>query len=156
MNTNDTSISVSRTIDAPASEIFDLLTLPARHHEFDGSGMVRSADNTERISKVGERFVMNMHAEDMGGDYQMFNHVTAFDDNKMVGWQPAQEKNKDEPAGWEWLYALESQGSDSTLVTLTYDWSKVTDKKLISIFPKVSKDELEDSLNQLAAAVVKN
>ena len=156
MNTNDTSLSVSRTIDAPASEIFDLLTLPARHHEFDGSGMVRSADNTERISKVGERFVMNMHAEDMGGDYQMFNHVTAFDDNKMVGWQPAQEKNKDEPAGWEWLYTLESQGSDSTLVTLTYDWSKVTDKKLISIFPKVSKDELEDSLNQLAAAVVKN
>lgn len=153
MNTNDTSLSVSRTIDAPASEIFSLLSLPARHHEFDGSGMVRSAENTERISKTGEVFVMNMHAEDMGGDYQMFNHVTAFDSNKMIGWQPAQEKNKTEPAGWEWLYTLESQGSDSTLVTLTYDWSKVTDKKLASIFPKVSADELEDSLNQLAAAV---
>lgn len=150
---NDTQISVSRTIDAPAKEIFDLLTLPARHSEFDGSGMVRSDEKSQRIQQVGDVFVMNMHAEAMGGDYQMYNHVTAYDENKMVGWQPAQEHNKDEPAGWEWLYTLEPEGSDATKVTLTYDWSKVTDKELISLFPAVPETALEESLNRLAAAV---
>lgn len=156
MNTTETSITVTRTIDAPAKDIFDVLTLPARHRDFDGSGMVRAAENTERITKSGEQFVMNMHAEDMGGDYRMYNHVTAFDPNKMVGWQPAQEKNKDQPAGWEWLYELTPQGSDSTEVSLTYDWSKVEDPKLKGIFPKVSADELEESLNLLAAAVTRS
>ena len=89
----------------------------------------------------------------MGGDYQMFNHVSAYDENKMVGWQPAQEANKDEPAGWEWLYTLEAKGSESTDVTLTYDWSKVEDDKLISIFPLVDENSLEESLNRLAAVV---
>lgn len=156
MTTNDKQIIVSRIIDAPAKDIFDLLTLPARHSEFDGSGTVVSDEKSQRIQKVGDVFVMNMHAEAMGGDYQMYNHVTAYDENKMVGWQPAQEQNKDEPAGWEWLYTLEADGSDSTNVTLTYDWSKVTDKDLISIFPAFDESALEESLNQLAAAVATN
>ena len=53
---NDTRIrriTVSRTIDAPAPEIFDLLTLPARHREIDGSGFVVSDDRTDRITSVG-------------------------------------------------------------------------------------------------------
>ncbi len=155
MTTTENSITVTRSIDAPAKDIFDLLTLPARHREFDGSGMVRSSADTERITTVGEQFVMNMHAEDMG-DYRMYNHVTAFDHNKMVGWQPAQEQSKDEPAGWEWLYELKSLDSGDTEVSLTYDWSKVSDPKLRQIFPKVSEEDLEQSLNLLAAAVTKS
>ncbi|MBK0332409.1 polyketide cyclase [Brachybacterium sp. MASK1Z-5] len=153
MTTNETSISVSRTIDAPAGDIFDLLSLPARHHEFDGSGFVRSAEDTERITKVGEQFVMNMEGEHMGGEYKMYNHVTAFDDGKMIGWKPANEDAKDDPKGWEWLYTLESQGSDSTLVTLTYSWTDVTDKDLLKIFPLVSEEQIEQSLADLAGAV---
>lgn len=153
MTENATNITVTRTIDAPAKEIFDLLSLPERHHEFDGSGMVRSDDKSDRIQAVGEVFVMNMHAEHMGGDYQTYNHVTAFHRDKMVGWQPAPEKNKDNPDGWEWLYELRPLSADSTEVTLTYDWSKIDDEKLASIFPLVSEAELDDSLNQLAAAV---
>ncbi|UYG17348.1 SRPBCC family protein [Brachybacterium huguangmaarense] len=153
MTSTENSITVTRTIDVPAKDVFALLTLPARHREFDGSGMVRSSEDTERITKVGEQFVMNMHAEDMGGDYRMYNHVTAFDHNKMVGWQPAQEQNKDQPAGWEWLYELTPLDSGDTEVSLTYDWSKVTDPKLRQIFPKVTEEDLEQSLNLLAAAV---
>lgn len=156
MTTTDTSITVTRTIDAPAKDIFEVLTLPARHKDFDGSGMVRASEDTERITKNGEQFVMNMYAEDMGGDYQMYNHVTAFDPNKMVGWQPAQEKNKSEPAGWEWLYELRSLDAGDTEVSLTYDWSKVSDPKLKAIFPKVSEEDMEQSLNLLAAAVTKS
>ena len=49
---NDNRIIVSRTIDAPAPEIFDVLTLPSRHREIDGSGFVVSDDRTDRITGV--------------------------------------------------------------------------------------------------------
>lgn len=154
MTTNETSIVVSREINATAKEIFDLLTLPERHREFDGSGMVRADEKSQRIQAVGDVFVMNMHAEFQGGDYVMHNHVTAYDENKMVGWQPATDEEPKDPKGWEWLYTLEA-GADgqSTTVTLTYSWDKVTDNDLISIFPAVSEKDLEESLNLLAGAV---
>lgn len=153
MTENSESITVSRTIDAPADKIFDVLSLPARHNEIDASGTVRSAEDTERISAVGDVFVMNMYAERMGGEYKMFNHVTGVIKNKLVSWQPAQEKSKDEPAGWEWVWEIESEGSAESKVSLTYDWRKVTDEKLKQIFPEFSEEELEESLNALAKAV---
>lgn len=156
MTQNTTSITVTRTIDAPAKDIFALLSLPSRHKEFDGSGFVRSAENTERITKVGEQFAMNMAGEHMGGDYQTYNHVSAFDENRMIGWKPTPEKGADETPGWEWLYELTAEGADATRVSLTYDWSKVTDPKLLPLFPLVSADDLEQSLNLLAAAVTKS
>ncbi|MGC5615982.1 SRPBCC domain-containing protein [Georgenia sp. Z1491] len=152
MSTDQTTLSVSRTIDAPADAIFQVLTLPSRHREFDGSGMVRSDDYADRIQQVGDTFVMNMHAESQGGDYQMRNYVTAYAENLMVGWQP-NSPDADGPGGWEWLYELKSQGSDSTEVTLTYDWSKVEDPKLASVFPVLTESSLEESFNLLAAAV---
>ena len=83
--------------------------------------------------------------------------MTAFDENKMIGWQPAQEKNKDEPGGWEWLYELKPVDADSTEVSLTYDWSKVDEKLAKEVgFPAIPADDLEESLNLLAGAVVKN
>lgn len=161
MNNETTHVSVTRTIDASTKELFDLLTLPSRHPEFDGSGQVRSADNTERITKVGEKFAMNMHREAMGGDYRTHNFVTAYEENAMIAWQPAPEKDgkaPKEPLGWEWLYELKSTGSDSTEVTLTYDWSRVTDPELLKTvsFPVVPEEDLEQSLNLLAAAVTKS
>ncbi|WP_409484559.1 SRPBCC family protein [Arsenicicoccus dermatophilus] len=150
---DDKKISVQRTIDASAQEIFDVLTLPSRHAQIDGSGTVRSDSKADRITATGQTFTMNMHAEHMGGDYQTDNHVTGYLDNKMVAWQTAPAGT--EPKGWEWLWELESQGAGSTLVTLTYDWSKVTDKQLLQrvTFPMISKDQLEDSLSRLADAV---
>ncbi|MDO5701022.1 MAG: SRPBCC family protein [Bowdeniella nasicola] len=153
MATNDTRITVSRRIDAPASAIFNVLTLPQRHAEFDGSGMVRSDEKAERLQKVGDVFVMNMYADFQGGDYTMYNHVSAYDKNAMIGWKPAQEKSKDTPGGWEWLYTLNAVDSETTDVTLTYDWADVTDEELLPLFPLVKEDELEESLNRLAAVV---
>ncbi len=153
---NDTRISritVSRTIDAPAPEIFDVLTLPARHREIDGSGFVVSDDRTDRITGVGQVFRMNMTGDHMGGDYQTENHVTGYDKNSLLAWRTAPAGT--EPAGWEWMWELKADGSDSTEVTLTYDWDKVTDKAILQqvSFPLVSQDQLEDSLANLAAAV---
>ena len=161
MNSNQTHLTVSRILDVPAKDVFEVLTLPARHHEFDGSDTVRAADDSERITASGQKFVMNMHREAMGGDYRIHNFVTAYDENKMIGWQPAPEAEDGtaptEPLGWEWLYELKSLGNDSTEVSLTYDWSHVTDPKLLEKvgFPAIPQEDLEQSLNLLAAAVTK-
>lgn len=162
MSENQTHLTVTRLIDVPSKDIFEVLTLPARHHEFDGSGTVRNSDDTERIDKVGEKFVMNMHREAMGGDYRTHNFVTAYEENKMVGWQPAPEgadgTAPTEPLGWEWVYELKPQGAGATEVSLTYDWSKVTDQKLLKQvgFPAIPQEDLEESLKHLAGAVTKD
>lgn len=146
-------ITVQRTIDAPAKDVFEVLTNPERHAELDGSGFVRSDEKTDRIQAVGDVFTMNMSGDHMGGEYQTDNHVTAYDTNKMVGWKTAPAGT--EPPGWEWLWELEPQGADSTLVTHTYDWSRVTDQSLLEKvgFPLVKESQLEDTLGRLAAAV---
>lgn len=148
-----TSQTVSRTINAPAAEIFDLLSNPERHTEFDGSGFVRSAVKPQRISAVGDTFRMDMEGPHMGGEYQMDNHVSGFQPNTLIAWKSAPAGT--EPPGWEWLYELKAEGSGTTEVSLTYDWSTVTDKELLKkiSFPLVSESQMEDSLAALVSAV---
>jgi hypothetical protein len=73
--------------------------------------------------------------------------------DKLIAWKTAPAGT--EPPGWEWVWELEAQGPNTTHVSLTYDWGKVTDKTLLAknLFPLVSKDALEDSLAKLAEAV---
>lgn len=153
MSADDKQVTVQRTIDAPSKDIFEVLSSPERHVQLDGSGFVRSLAKGDRITGTGQVFTVNMEGDHMGGEYQTDNHVTAFDDNKMVGWQTAPAGTQ--PPGWEWLWELEPQGPDSTLVTHTYDWSKVTDESLLAKvkFPLVTESQLEDSLGRLAAEV---
>ena len=149
----DKSITVEREIPSPARDLFNVLSNPHRHTELDGSGFVRGLDKGDRITKVGQQFTMNMSGDHMGGDYKTDNIISAFEDDKMIGWRTAPAGT--EPPGWEWLWELRSQGSDATLVSLTYDWSKVTDPALLKKvrFPLVPESALEDSLGRLAEAV---
>ncbi|GAA1137314.1 SRPBCC family protein [Ornithinicoccus hortensis] len=151
--TEDTSITVSRVVDAPAQDIFAVLSNPARHAELDGSGFVRSDDRTDRITGTGQVFTMNMEGPHMGGEYQTDNHVVGFDDNHLIAWKTAPAGT--EPPGWQWVWELTPEGTDATTVRLTYDWSGVTDPQLLEKigFPLVSQGQLEDSLGRLAAAV---
>lgn len=146
------SLTVTRTIPAPATTIFELLSNPDTHIRFDGSGFLRSAEKPQRIQAVGDVFRMNMTGEHMGGDYQTDNHVNGFDHNKLIAWKTAPADT--DPPGWEWMYELTPAGPDSTDVSVTYDWSKVTDKDLLAKikFPLVTEDQLEDSLARLSAA----
>ncbi len=146
-------ITVQRTLDAPTEDVFEVLTNPERHPDLDGSGFVRSVDHADRIQSVGQVFTMNMSGDHMGGDYQTDNHVTAYSENKMVGWKTAPAGT--EPPGWEWLWELAPEGPGHTLVSHTYDWSDVTDAALLEKidFPLVTQDDLEETLGRLAAAV---
>lgn len=151
--TDDQKITVSRRIDASTSDVFDVLSNPHRHQELDGSGFVTGIDHGDRITASGQTFRMNMSGDHMGGDYQTDNVVTGYDAHHLLAWQTAPAGQ--EPPGWEWLWELSADGSDATDVTLTYDWSKVTDPQILEkvSFPLVSQAQLEDSLARLASAV---
>ena len=150
---HDTKITVSRTIDAPAAEVFDVLTLPRNHVQLDGSGFVVSDEHADRITGTGQVFTMNMTGDHMGGEYKTDNHVVGFEPNKLLAWKTAPAGT--EPPGWEWVWELTPQGPDRTEVSCTYDWSAVTDKELLKkvSFPLVSQEQMENSLASLAAAV---
>ena len=156
MTSTDNKVTVSRTLDHSAKDVFDVLTLPENHVRLDGSGFVRGVDTTsgaDRITENGQKFRMNMDGPHMGGEYQTDNVVTGFVRDKLVSWQTAPAGT--EPPGWEWVWELEPRGPKQTHVSLTYDWTKVTDQDLIKKvgFPLVSKHELEQSLAKLEEAV---
>lgn len=148
-----TSITVTRSIDAPAHEIFDVLSNPERHAEVDGSGFVRSDERSDRITGTGQVFTMNMVGDHMGGEYQTDNHVTGYEENRRLAWKTAPAGT--EPPGWQWVWELTPSGPDHTEVALTYDWSAVTDQALLKKvgFPLVTEDQMEESLGKLASAV---
>ncbi|MEL4505093.1 SRPBCC family protein [Luteococcus sp. H138] len=150
--TTTESLTVSRVIDAPAKDIFEVLTLPRNHVAIDASEMVRGADQgDQRLQAVGDVFSMDMFHEKMGGDYRMENHVTGLIENKLLAWKPAREG--EEIGGWEWVYELEPEGAQATKVSLTYDWSEVRSSKFKSRFPILPAQVLEDTLAQLASRV---
>ncbi len=151
--TDSKKITVQRNIDASAADIFDVLSNPKRHVELDGSGFVRSDEKAERIKQVGDVFRMNMAGDHMGGEYQTDNTVSGYSHNALLAWKTAPADTP--PPGWEWMWELTPEGPNSTLVSLTYDWSHVTDKEILQkvSFPLVEKNQLEDSLGNLASAV---
>ncbi|SDS57561.1 SRPBCC family protein [Corynebacterium timonense] len=147
----ETKNTVNRVIDAPADQIFDLLSNPERHPETDNSGMVASADQAERIKAVGDVFTMNMKNDD--GDYQTRNEVFAFQENKVIGWKNLENITSNVTVGAKWLYELEPVDPDHTSVTLTYDRSELADDDLLPMTEKFDDDFLETSLDAVAAAV---
>lgn len=142
--------TASRVIHAPTADIFNLLTNPDRHASFDGSGFVRSSSKGDRLEKVGQQFRMNMVGDHMGGEYQTDNHVVGYIENQLIAWTTAPAGT--EPPGWEWVYELKSEGTDATHVTLTFDWSNVTDPDILKQvhFPLISSEQMDDSLARLA------
>lgn len=153
MATDDTALTVERQIPASAKDIFEVLSNPARHAEVDGSGFIRSDDRTDRITANGQTFRMNMAGDHMGGEYQTDNVVSGYVPDKLLAWKTGPAGT--EPPGWEWMWELDPDGPNSTNVRLTYDWGKVSDKRILSkvSFPLVSKPQLDDSLAKLAEVV---
>ena len=147
------SITVQRAIPASATDIFAVLSNPAHHVELDASGFVQGVDHADRVTGTGQSFRMNMSGDHMGGDYQTDNVVSGFDPGKLIAWKTAPAGS--EPPGWEWVWELDAQGPDTTSVSLTYDWEKVTDPDILAkvSFPLVSEDQLDESLSRLAEAV---
>jgi hypothetical protein len=126
------SVSESRDIDAPAAQIFSILSDPATHPAIDGTGMLRSAVDNTVISEVGDVFFIEMvHWHQ--GNYVMANHVEAFEQDRRIAWQPilhSHEKPEYQsgigvPVLRQWGWQLEPLSDDRTRVTEFFDGSRL-------------------------------
>lgn len=104
-------VSGTRTVAAPAQDIFDLLATPARHREIDGSGTVRGVQprTPDRLS-AGARFGMEMR---IGLPYKILNEVVEFDEPTRIAWRHF--------GGHVWRYLLEPVDEQHTRVTEQFD-----------------------------------
>jgi uncharacterized protein YndB with AHSA1/START domain len=154
-------LQVSRVIDAPPERIFAVLADPARHRELDGAGMLRDLDSGDApVTAIGQAFVMNMNQDGIG-DYQMRSEVVVYEADRRIGWAPAIHPpgalasiiGELDPSGHTYAWELEPAADGRTRVIHTYDWSGVRDQNALGLYPRVSKEQMEGSLDRLAAAV---
>jgi hypothetical protein len=127
-------LSISRDIDAPATQLFALLARPADHVAIDGSGLVRGPADDQVISGIGDVFEMRM-CNDFLGDYVTENHVVEFDLDRRIAWEPVL-KETDHPeaqsnigvrAHLRWRWELTPLPGSGTRVTESYDLSRCPD-----------------------------
>lgn len=130
MTSNCQPVCVSRTIEAPAGALFNLLTHTANHLVIDGSGMLRGGSG-DVVGGVGDVFLMKMHHDEMG-DYEMANHVVEYERDRRIGWEPVMHKagrpeDSDavgDSAEYRWSYELTPVDAGSTVVTETFDCTR--------------------------------
>jgi uncharacterized protein YndB with AHSA1/START domain len=136
--------SASREIAAEAGRIFELIADPAHQPRWDGNDNLVEAPPGQRIRRAGDVFTMTLTR---GGVRE--NHVTEFDEGRLVAWLPAEPGQ--EPPGHLWRWELEPVGAARTRVTCTYDWTKLTDENRFARARATTADRLRASLDRLAA-----
>lgn len=147
-------LEVTRTIPAPAAEIFAVLTDPQGHVAIDASGILMSADGG-RVTAIGDEFAVHMDREALGdlpmGEYDVTVTISQFAPDALIAWTILGTVRP--PIGHEYGYSLEPQG-DSTLVTSFYDWSKIAPSwRESGIFPVISEANLKGTLGILDRTV---
>jgi uncharacterized protein YndB with AHSA1/START domain len=137
-------VSAGREIAAPADKIFELIADPSLQPRWDGNDNLAEARTGQRVRAVGDVFTMTIT---MGSDRD--NHVVEFDEGRLIAWRPS-EPGKELP-GHLWRWQLEPIDESRTLVTHTYDWSRLTDETRLPIARATTADKLEASIERLAA-----
>lgn len=147
------NLSVSRTVAAPVTRVFAVLSDPRTHAAIDGTGWVREPDDPAPLTEAGQVFRMAMyHSNHPEGDYRVANQVQVIDPPRTISWQTGQEHDDGrlDLGGWVWRYDL-APASEATVVTLTYDWSAVPAPVREYIqFPPFAPEHLSNSLDHLA------
>lgn len=142
---SDRTVSVSRTIAAPAQKIFDLLADPAMHPVLDGSGTVKKSvgGNPQRLS-LGARFGMDMR---IGLPYRIRNTVVEFEEGRRIAWRHFGRH--------VWRYELEPVDG-GTKVTETFDWSGAISPRFIERmgYPKKHPAGMAATLERLERRAV--
>jgi uncharacterized protein YndB with AHSA1/START domain len=114
------TVSVERTIPAPAEAIFALLADPVRHREIDGSGTLVEAKGASQRLALGSTFGMSMK---MGLPYSTTSTVIEFEDGRRIAWRTGPTGGMARLFGGRiWRYELEPV-EGATLVRETWDVS---------------------------------
>jgi uncharacterized protein YndB with AHSA1/START domain len=138
-----TVVSASREIAAPADKIFELIADPSQQPRWDGNDNLAEADAGQRVQAAGDVFTMVLT---MG--VLRDNHVVEFDEGRLIAWRPSEQGKK--PPGHLWRWQLEPVDDSRTLVTHTYDWSRLTDKNRLPRARATTADKLQASIDRLA------
>lgn len=131
---------------APAEAIFEWIADPARQPAWDGNDNLAHADPGQRVRRVGDVFSTTLTKGEVRE-----NHVVEFVESQRIAWQPAEVGA--EPVGHLWRWELVALDPDRTLVTHTYDWSRLDDPKRIPRARATTADRLRASIDRLAALV---
>src|ERR1700712_3538396 len=107
------TVTASTLIDAPAADIFAILTDPAQHQLIDGCGNVKGQPTGAQRLELGSEFGMTMK---QGATYKTANRVVEFEPNKLIAWR--------HKAPHRWRYELAPDPSGGTKVTETWDISR--------------------------------
>jgi len=136
------SISVSRTINAAPSLIFDLLADPRQHVLLDGSGSVTSVKSAPPRLSLGSTFSMHMK---MGLGYVTRNRVVVFEENRSIAWHHF--------ALFVWRYDLEAVDG-GTMVTESFHYDRPWAFVIIALgFPERNRAAMEATLQRLEEVV---
>jgi uncharacterized protein YndB with AHSA1/START domain len=141
--TDNTVVSASREIAAPVEKIFELIADPSLQPRWDGNENLAQARTGQRVRAVGDVFTMTLT---LGTDRT--NHVVEFEEGRLIAWWPS-EVGK-EPPGHLWRWQLEPVDDSRTLVTHTYDWSRLTDESRLPRARATTTDKLQASIDRLA------
>ena len=139
-------VSVTREIKASPEVIFDVLADPARHADFDGSGMVQKVRGDAARLELDSKFGMDMKMGPL--PYRVSSKVVEFDEGTLIAWAHFGKHR--------WRSELEPiEGGAATKVTETFDWSTSLFPKAIELagYPKKHPANMEATLERLAALV---
>ncbi|CAN3128565.1 Polyketide cyclase [Mycobacterium sp. smrl_JER01] len=148
-------IEISRSIAAPAADIFAVLCDPQGHVAIDATGMLQDADG-EPAQAVGDTFVVHMDREALNdypelGRYDVTVRITQFEADRLIAWTILGQIKP--PIGHVYGYRLEP-AEQGTLVTSFYDWSDIDEHwRAADIFPVVSELALRATLGILDRTV---
>ncbi|WP_265447569.1 SRPBCC family protein [Flexivirga meconopsidis] len=147
-------LEVTRFIPFPADQIFAVLTDPMGHVDIDASGMLQDAEG-ERVTRVGDSFVVHMDREALGdlpmGRYDVTVIIETFKADRAISWSVLGTVRSG--IGHTFGYRLEP-GDGGTTVTSVYDWSTASAEwRAGGIFPVVSQAALRGTLGILERVV---
>ena len=145
---------VSRLIEAPAHQIFEILTDPQGHVRIDSSGMLMSAEG-ERVRAPGDSFVVHMDREALNdypmGTYDVTVIITQLEPDALIEWTISGTIQP--PLRHLYGYRLEPV-EEGTRVTSYYDWSQIEERyRPAGIFPVLPEATLRATLGILARTV---
>ncbi len=149
-------IEVRRTVHAPASAIFALLSDPQGHVAIDASGMLQDAEG-EPVTAAGDSFVVHMDRESLGDrpdltTYDVTVTIRSYERDREISWSVLGPSRP--PIGQVYGYRLTPVDGQTTEVTSFYDWSQAHPEwRAKGIFPVISETALKGTLGILDRTV---
>ena len=138
-------VSASREIAAGPERIFELIADPAQQPRWDGNDNLAEAPAGQRVRQVGDVFAMTLTKDGA----VRHNHVVEFEEGRRIAWRPS-PVGQQQP-GHLWRWELQPLDGDRTLVTHTYDWTRLTDANRLPRARATTAGRLMASIDRLAA-----